>query len=229
MSENKNNFSVETETGEIVNPVYSSGFIMNKELFYEFCLVSYSRIKKMMFAFLFVCVGTMISYFLDGYYDTVIALGIFAVVVSSIFIYRIERATKISYERNLISAGKESNMQHELFEDKIVSHIDELKREYFYHQISKLYETKNFLLLHLKHNLFITINKNYLNASADQVKSFLMRKCSLVKKNKFINCSNDKKWALAFFVSLIVICIIGIVAGIVVLSLIKRDEVLYGN
>ena len=29
-------------------------------------------------------------------------------------------------------------LYYELFEDKIVSYVDELKREYFYHQITKM-------------------------------------------------------------------------------------------
>ena len=104
-------------------------------------------------------------------------------------------------------------MHYELFEDKIVSHTDELKREYCYHQITKFFETKNFILLHLKYSLYIAIEKNNLNASVDEVKSFLMEKCTFVKKKKFIDCSNDKKWSLALLIALVVISVIGIVVG----------------
>lgn len=115
----------------------------------------------------------------------------------------------------MISAGKESILNYELFEDKIVSHIDELKREYFYHQITKFFETEKFILLHLQHNLHITLEKSNLNASVDEVKSFLMNKCTLIKKKKFINCSNDKIWSLMFLIALIVVSVIGTVVGLV--------------
>ncbi len=216
MNESNMNSNIETKTEENITPAYSSEFIMNKELFYEFYSVSYNRIKKWLFALLFVCAGTVVSYFFEGNYDSVIGLGVITTIIMSILLFRLKRAIKINYERNLISAGKESSFHHELFEDKIVSYIEGVKREYFYYQITKFYETKNLILLHLKHNLYITINKNTLSASADEVKSFLMRRCSLVKKNRFINCSNDKKWSSAFFVSLIVVCIIGIVLGITI-------------
>lgn len=78
------------------------------------------------------------------------------------------------------------------FEDKIVSHVDELKREYFYHQITKFFETKNFILLHLQHNLHVTIEKNNLNASVDEVKAFLMNKCTLVKKKSSLTAQMIK-------------------------------------
>ena len=107
--------------------------------------------------------------------------------------FRTRKSINIGYERMVISEGKEMTLNYELFEDKIVSHVDELKREYFYHQITKFFETKNFILLHLQHNLHITIEKNNLNASVDEVKAFLMNKCTPVKKKKFINCANDKK------------------------------------
>ena len=129
--------------------------------------------------------------------------------------FRTKKSIKINYERNLISAGKESTLNYELFEDKIVSHVDELKREYFYHQITKFFETKNFILLHLQHNLYITIEKNNLNAGVDEVKAFLTSKCALVKKEEFINCANDKRWSLVFLIAQIVVSVIGMIVGLV--------------
>lgn len=152
---------------------------------------------------------------LIGNYDIVIVVGPFMSFLMALIYFRTEKSIKINYERNLISAGKESTLNYELFDDKIILHVDELKREYFYHQITKFFETKNFILLHLQHNLHITIEKNNLNASVDEVKIFLMNKCTLVKKKKFINCANDKKWSLVFLIALIVVSIIGIVVGFV--------------
>ena len=211
----ENNVNVDVENEEVKRPIYSSKFLMNKELFYDFCSVSYNRTKKIFLIF-FCLVAYLIGInLLIGNYDIVIVVGPSMSFLMALLYFRTEKSIKINYERNLISAGKESTLNYELFDDKIILHVDELKREYFYHQITKFFETKNFILLHLQHNLHITIEKNNLNASVDEVKIFLMNKCTLVKKKKFINCANDKKWSLVFLIALIVISIIGIVVGFV--------------
>lgn len=211
----ENNVNVDVENEEVKIPIYSSKFLMNKELFYDFCSVSYNRTKKIFLIF-FCLVAYLIGInLLIGNYDIVIVVGPSMSFLMALLYFRTEKSIKINYERNLISAGKESTLNYELFDDKIILHVDELKREYFYHQITKFFETKNFILLHLQHNLHITIEKNNLNASVDEVKNFLMNKCTLIKKKKFINCANDKKWSLVFLIALIVISIIGIVVGFV--------------
>ena len=211
---NENNVNVNVENEEVKRPIYSSKFLMNKELFYDFCSVSYNRTKKIFFIF-FCLVAYLIGInLLVGNYD-IVGFGLFISFLMLLTYFRIKKSIKINYERNLISAGKESTLNYELFEDKIVSHVDELKREYFYHQITKFYETKNFILLHLQHNLHITIEKDNLNASVDEVKAFLMNKCTLVKEKKFINCANDKKWSLVFLIALIVVSVVGMILGLV--------------
>ena len=212
---NENNVNVNVEIEEIKSHIYSSKFLMNKELFYDFCSVSYNRTKKVFLVF-FCLVAYLIGInLLVGNYDIVVGFGPFISFLMLLTYFRTKKSIKINYERNLISAGKESTLNYELFEDKIVSHVDELKREYFYHQITKFFETKNFILLHLQHNLHVTIEKNNLNASVHEVKAFLMNKCNLVKKKKFINCANDKKWSLVFLIALIVVSVIGTVVGLV--------------
>ena len=214
MNENNANINIENENEEVKNAIYSSKFLMNKDLYYDFCSVSYNRTKKVFLIF-FCLVAYLIGInLLVGNYDIVVGFGPFISFLMILIYFRTKKTIKIGYERVVISAGKESTLHYEIFEDKIVSHIDELKREYFYHQITKFFETKNFILLHLQYNLHITIEKSSLNASVDEVKSFLMNKCTLVKKKKFINCSNDKKWSLVFLISLIVVSLIGTVVAL---------------
>ena len=211
---NENNANINVENNEVKKPIYSSKFLMDKELFYDFCSVSYNRTKKMFLVF-FCLVAYLIGInLLVGNYDIVVGFSPFISFLMLLIYFRTKKSIKINYERNLISAGKESTLNYELFEDKIVSHVDELKREYFYHQITKFFETKNFILLHLQHNLHITIEKNCLNANVDELKAFLMNKCALVKKKKFINCVNDKKWSLAFLIALIVVSVVGMIIGL---------------
>lgn len=214
MNENNTNTNIENENEEVKKAIYSSKFLMNKELFYDFCSVSYNKLKKFfLFFLLFTATEIIVNIILKDYMTNFVTLFISFLLLLTYFITK--RSIKINYERNLISAGKESSLHYELFEDKIVSHVDELKREYFYHQITKFFETKNFILLHLQYNLHITIEKSNLNASVDEVKSFLIEKCPHVKKKKFINCSNDEKWSLVFLIALIVVSVVGTVIGLI--------------
>ena len=41
---NENNVNVNIENEEIKSPVYSSTFLMNKDLHYDFCSVSYIKL-----------------------------------------------------------------------------------------------------------------------------------------------------------------------------------------
>lgn len=211
---NENGVNVNIEDEEIKSPIYSTKFLMNKELFYDFNFVSYNRTKKVFLIFFCLVTCLIATNLLIGNYDTVVGFGPF-ISLSMLLIYlRTKKTIKIGYERVLISEGKEPTLRCELFEDKVISYNSELKREYFYHQITKFFETKNFFLLHLQHNLHVTIEKNNLNASVDEVKTFLINKCMLVKKKKFINCANDKKWTLRLLIAIIVVSVVGTAAGI---------------
>lgn len=213
MNENNINCNIETGAEEVKTSVYSSKFLLDKDLFYEFCSVSYHRIKKVFLFFLCFNAFEIIANILVGNYDFVVTIGLSMPFLMLLMYFMTKRVIKVSYERRLILEGKESILNYELFEDKFVSNADERKREFFYHQITSLFETKNFLLLHLRHNLHIIINKNNLNASADEVKAFLLKKCTLVKKKKFIDCSNDKKWSLILLIAIITISVLGTVVG----------------
>lgn len=216
MNDNNINVDIELQNEESENPIYSSTFLMDKELFYDFCSVSYNKTKKLFLMFLCLVFWFTTISILDGGYDVVLSFSLFIPIILVALYLRTNRLIKISYERNLISTGKEENtINCEIYVDKIVSHIDETKKEFSYQQITNLYETKNFILLHLKHNLFIIINKKGLNSEVDAVKSFLAEKCVNVKKKKFINCSDDKKQSLIFLIALISVSVIGILIAFV--------------
>ncbi len=212
---NENNVNINVENEEVKSPIYSSKFLMNKDLYYDFCSVSYNRTKKVFLIFLCLVAYLIGINLLIDNYDIVLGFGPFISFLMILIYFRTKKAIKIGYERMVISEGKEMTLNYELFEEKVIFHNDELKREYFYHQITKFFETKNFILLHLQHNLYVTIEKNNLTASVDEVKAFLINKCTLVKKKKFINCANDKKWSLVFLIALIVVSIVGMIVGLV--------------
>ena len=124
----ENNVNVNVDNAEVKSPIYSSKFLMNKELFYDFCSVSYNRTKKIFFIFFCLVAYLIGKNLLVGNYDIVVGFGPFISFLMLLTYFRTKKSIKINYERNLISAGKESTLNYELFEDKIVSHVDELKR-----------------------------------------------------------------------------------------------------
>ena len=213
MNETDVNSNIESE--EVESAIYSSTFLMNRDLYYDFSSVSYNKIKKMFGAFLclFVCAVTI--NLLNRDYDIVISYCILISFLMILSYCLTTKRIKIGYERMVISAGKEIPVNCELFDDKIVSCGDGAKREHFYNQITKFFESKNFILLHLQHNLYLTLEKNNLNASVDEVKSFLMNKCTLVKAKRFINCFDDKKWCLIFLIAIVGISVAAIVVSLV--------------
>ncbi len=194
--------------------IYTTSVLMSRDLYYDFSTVGYNRMKKALIFFLLFTVFEIVVNILAKNFDTV-ALTVIISLIFFFLYYRINKSTKIGYERTLISAGKEISTNYELFDDKVVTDSEGVKREYFYHQITKFFETKNFLLLHLQHNLYLTINKNKLNANVDEVKSFLIQKCPRVKKKKFINCYNDKKWTLWLLILLAAFSVIGTIISLI--------------
>ena len=213
MNETSVNTNVENEG--VKRPFYSSRFILTKELFYDFSSVSYHNAKKIFSTFfcLIACLSIVNLYF--GNYDQVINCGAWISLLMALLYIVTNRSTKIGYERMLLSEGKEPSFDYALFDDRIVSYHEGLKKEYFYHQITRFFETKSFILLHLGHHMYITVEKSSLNASAEEVKAFLISRYTLVKKKKFINCANDKKWALIFLIALIAVSSVGVVTGLI--------------
>ena len=207
----------QTVTEEVKQPLYFSRFLMSKELFYDFGSVFYNRTKKGFFAFLCFTVCLIAVNILTREYEILISYCVFLSIMMPFIYFRTKKAITIGYERAVISAGKESTLNYELFDDKIVSDLDGQKREFFYHQITQLYETKEFILLHLKHNVFVTVNKGNLSASADEVKAFILYKCTHVKNKKFINCSNDKELSVLLLSALVTISVIGAVIAIILM------------
>ena len=214
MNENSLNMIHDNKSEEAKQAIYSSSYQMNRELFYDFSLMSYHTMKKLYLFFLCFFTFEIVVNILVENYD-VFAIPLFSSVIFCTLYFATKNAARVNYERNVISLGKYAALKEEFYEDKIVSSVDELKREYFYHQVTGFFETKHFLLLHLQHRLYIAICKNTLDARVDEVKSFLIDKCSNVKKKKFINCSSNEKWSRVFMIAMIIVSVIGAVVAVV--------------
>lgn len=214
MDQNNLNVGAQINAQEPPKPLYTSRVLMDKDTFYDFATVNYKRTKKIFLVFLILLFPPTVLNIIEGNYDLVITYNFIVSLFMILIYFKIRRSVKVGFERNVITAGENNISSYELFEDKIVSEIDGYKREFFYSQITGLFETEMFILLHLKHNLFVTIGKDELSASVDEVKAFLIRKCAFVKKKKFINCANDHTLTVIFLISLCAISLISIFIGL---------------
>jgi len=215
MNENLANTNFETAKKEEEKAVYSSMFLFSEDLYYDFGAVSYNRTKKVFLIFLCLAAWMICINLLSDNYDVILWFGPAISFLMCLIFFRTKQAIKVGYERMVLSRGKEATMHYALFEDKIIAYSGDSARDIFYDQVTKLYESNSFLLLYLKHDVYVTIEKSGLNASVEDVKSFLTVKCTAVKKKKFIDCSSDKKWSWMFLVALIVVAAIGMIAGLV--------------
>ncbi|MBQ7091010.1 MAG: YcxB family protein [Clostridia bacterium] len=212
---NENNINPISEPVEEAKaPVYVSEFLMSRDLFYEFGGASFYRTKKLVLFFLLLIVIEVVLNITIG--EPMLAVvSLWVAFWLTLRCFGMKRSMKFNYERMVISEGKERIFRYELYEDRVVSDNDGARREYFYHQITKFYETKHFLLLYLSHNLCITVEKSSLNASVEEVKAFLMQKCTLVRKKRFINCCNSKKWTFRFLAATIAVSVLGTAASVI--------------
>ena len=198
------------ETENEIKPVYVSGITANKDFFRELNTVSFDRVKKLYILSLIVAAfGVIISVITVEPYLAYYSAFLFLLELVSFFGTR--AAVNNSYKRALIAAGKEETFEYELFEDKVVSNMEGLKREHLYSGITGLFESEKMLLLHLQKQLYITVDKTTLNADVNEVKAFLLDKCTLVKKKRFKNCANAKNLCIAMMVATGVIVAAGII------------------
>ena len=141
---NENNINPISEPVEEAKaPVYVSEFLMSRDLFYEFGGASFYRTKKLVLFFLLLIVIEVVLNITIG--EPMLAVvSLWVAFWLTLRCFGMKRSMKFNYERMVISEGKERIFRYELYEDRVVSDNDGARREYFYHQITKFYETKHF-------------------------------------------------------------------------------------
>ena len=219
MSELDTNIPVsDLDTEEIQQPLYHSQCLLDKDLYYSFASISFHQLKKLLALLLILITYLYGSIMLNGNYTLSSGCSVAIATFTLILCLRVEKGLNVNYERSLLANGKDITISIELFTDKIVSYGDGSKREYHYTQVSQLFENEHFLLLHLKHNLYIIFCKDNLN-NIEEIKTFLIQQCTLVKKKKFISCQNDKKWVFALSIAMAVISFATFIGSFVLFTL----------
>ena len=202
------------DNNEVKGSIYSSNYTMSKEMVKDFCSTDFHKLRNLYI--LFICIFTfylVATFFMKPFEDVLVIMTGFILALLMVCNYiKFKKGYKVSYERALVSNGKEVTVNYDFFDDKIVSYAENLERELSYNDVTKFFETKHFLMLHIKHNLFVTVEKNSLDANVDEVKKFFIDKCVNVKKKKFVNCVNDEKWSIILLIVFVIVAVGGVVA-----------------
>lgn len=198
MNENAPEISNAEVPEETKEPIYTCEYTMNMNFFAEFAAVSYVKIKNFIIIFTaFDILFCLLSIF-DGSYDIAAGYSAFLTFLMFILYFSIKKGIQLNYKRSLFSYGNDNRTTTALYDDKILTTFGKNEKEFFYHQVSGFFETGNLILLRLKYNMFLALDKSGLYADPQAVKAFLIQKCPMVKKKKFTDCSNNRRLSFIF-------------------------------
>ena len=120
---------------------FTSTFTLNKELHYDFCSVSYHRLKNIALIFFIMSAWLVTANIIVGNYELAAGFGSIMSFCLLIIYLKTCKSIDIAYERSQLGTGCASTLAYELYEDKILSLIDGSNREYRYEEFTKFYET----------------------------------------------------------------------------------------
>ena len=166
--------------------------------FAEFAAVSYVKIKNFIIIFTAFDILFCLLNIFDGDYNQAAGYSAFLTFLMFILYFSIKKGIQLNYKRSLFSYGNDNRTTTALYDDKILATFGKNEKEFFYHQVSGFFETGNLILLRLKYNMFLALDKSALNADPQAVKAFLIQKCPMVKKKKFTDCSNNHRLLFIF-------------------------------
>ena len=198
MNENAPEISGAEAPEETKKPLYTCEYTMDMNFFAEFADSSYIIAKKLIIIFtvlnILYCLLNIFggSYTSAAEYSSIVSFLIFVLYFST------KKGASLTYKRNLFSYGNETRTTSAFYDDKILATFGKNEKEFFYHQVSGFFETGSLILLRLKYNMFLALDKSALNADPQVVKAFLIQKCPMVKKKKFTDCSNNHRLSFIF-------------------------------
>ena len=203
----------------------------NKKEFKSTYTLDYKKYKEFSKSFIatnksniivcFLIVVLFIIYLLTHNYSYIILFGIFFVIILGIT--KITGRSKLPYKRSKsLNNDKDLETTITINNEKIVGTSKKGDvANYEFNQIIGIVETKSFIILKLKYNMGIIINKsNITGGTKEELIQFLLDKCINLKKKKVIQ---SKKWLITRKVILILSIIMFIVA--IVLSVLKQNEI----
>ena len=198
MNENAPEISGAEAPEETKKPIYTCEYTMDMNFFAEFAAVSYVKIKNFIIIFTAFDILFCLLNIFDGDYNLAAGYSAFLTFLMFILYFSIKKGIQLNYKRSLFSYGNDNRTTTALYDDKILATFGKNEKEFFYHQVSGFFETGSLILLRLKYNMFLALDKSALNADPQAVKAFLIQQCPMVKKKKFTDCSNNHRLLFIF-------------------------------
>lgn len=208
MNENTNNLTQPKQ------PRFYSKLYVTKDIYDEFSQLNYIRLKKTYIVYLVISVLAFISAVFN-HSLTYFVLDVLVLASALSLYFRVNKTTKLGYERlEFSNGGTVSEYSSELYDNRIVTINEKNDKEYSYSAVEKLLETKTLLLLGMKYNMYIMINKSDFS-NIEELKAFLLSECKGVKKKEFIDISNRKKVSFVLLIIMTVIVALFAIIGTV--------------
>lgn len=191
--------------------IYTAEAILDASVHREFSL-GYLYAKRFR-ALLYPVYSLFMLYFITQYnyrffQHFVLFFSVFFLVEAAV---HNNKKGNIQYKRSLTANNGEPPTQiYHFYEDRINGHNPNTNANVTYHydQFLSLIETKNLLILLMKYQLCLVIEKNKITGgSADDLAGFLLTHCTNAKPRK-LRKTNFGKWSHRFLLVVSVICCI---------------------
>lgn len=189
---------------------FQSEYILDLKTYQEFCN-GYKAANKIEFIILLILILFFIESVIENDYSFIIFYCAFLLIFK--IILKLMNKPKIQYNRML--SCNNGNPVHNVVnineENILITGDNGNKSTYSYDQIIGVIETKNLLILKMKYNLGININKNTLTGgNIEDLASYLYEKCPNIKKKKIIKTNITKHFDFLFTILLAILLILSI-------------------
>lgn len=199
---------------------FSSTYTLDYKMYKEFSKGFLATIKASIIILLIVLIVSIL-YIIEGEYKYVIWFGILYIIL--ILINLIKGNGKIQYKRaKSLNNNEDIEATIKIGKDKIVSTSKKGDiSSYEFDQIIGLIETKNLLILKLKYNMGIMIDKNNIEGgSKEELVEYIFSVCNNIKRKKVIK---SKKWSLVRNIISVLILIVFILS--IILLILKNHKI----
>lgn len=188
---------------------FSSTYTLDYKIYKEFS-TGYISTKKSSIIILFVVLALLILYMFYRRYEEIIGLG--AIFILLVLVLKVTGRNKLQYKRYKSLNNNEDIVNTvKIGNEKIVSTNKKGDAtSYEFNQIIGILETKNLLILKLKYNMGIILDKrNLTGGTKEELIEYLFSICNNIKKKKIIN---SKKWMVVRKIILMMFAIIFILS-----------------
>ena len=191
---------------------FKSNYVMDLEIYKEFANGFISTSMRAICCRLIIIIY-VITCFLLNQQD--IAMMFISIYLLIILINKLTGRNLIQYKRSLsINNGKPVSTEVLIDETGIQGiNIDKNNKTYYnFNQILSVTETKNLIILKMKYNLGIIINKNNLEGgSKEALINFIFDKCQNIKKKKVVQSKYGEIFLKLYILMLIVLFVIAVI------------------